>query len=450
MSSDPEGMKEEKLIRGLGRWDMTAVVINTIIGAGIFGLPAKVYAQIGAYSLMAFVLCALIVGLIVLCYAEVASRFSATGGPYLYAREAFGSVVGFEVGWLYWIVRVATFAANTNLMITYLGFFIPGANEGAMRILLISLIVLIITAVNLLGVRESAMMTNVFTVGKLVPLLVFVAVGAFFIQPANFSFDAVPEYASFSSAVLLLIYAFVGFEASVVLAGETKKPEKTVPFGLIAGIVVVTVFYIAIQIVSIGTLPGLATSERPLADAASVFLGSFGAAFITVGVLVSIFGNINVGVLSATRLLFAMSEQRDLPAVFSRTHQNFKTPYVAIIATAIVILILTIQSSFLTAVAIATITRLLVYATTCLALPIFRRRTDLAQPAPFSVSLGVFAALLSIVLIVWLLSNVDFMKEGIGILAAAVIGLIIIGLYKSGRMDVETEAMGVAEKIDEV
>lgn len=423
-------MSEEKLVRGLGRWDFTAVVVNTIIGAGIFGLPAKVYAQIGAYSLAAFVLCALIVGLIVLCYAEVASRFSATGGPYLYAREAFGSAVGFEVGWLYWIVRVATFAANCNLLVTYLGFFIPGANEGAMRIALVSLVVLIITVVNLLGIRESAVMTNVFTIGKLVPLLIFAVVGMFFISPGNFSFDTLPQYTGFSSAVLLLIYAFVGFEASVVLSGETKDTGKTIPFGLIAGLLIVAAFYIVIQAVSIGTLPGLATSERPIADAASVFLGPFGAAFITVGALISIFGNLNVGVLASTRMLFAMSEQRDLPAVFERTHERFKTPYVAIVATAVVILVLTIQSSFLTAVAIATITRLLVYATTCLALPIFRRRSGMPQPAPFSVPLGVFAAILSIGLIAWLLTNVDFAKEGIAILVAAVVGLVLFAGFR--------------------
>lgn len=423
-------MSEEKLVRGLGRWDFTAVVVNTIIGAGIFGLPAKVYAQIGAYSLAAFVLCALIVGLIVLCYAEVASRFSATGGPYLYAREAFGSAVGFEVGWLYWIVRVATFAANCNLLVTYLGFFIPGANEGAMRIALVSLVVLIITVVNLLGIRESAVMTNVFTIGKLVPLLIFAVVGMFFISPGNFSFDTLPQYTGFSSAVLLLIYAFVGFEASVVLSGETKDTGKTIPFGLIAGLLIVAAFYIVIQAVSIGTLPGLATSERPIADAASVFLGPFGAAFFTVGALISIFGNLNVGVLASTRMLFAMSEQRDLPAVFERTHERFKTPYVAIVATAVVILVLTIQSSFLTAVAIATITRLLVYATTCLALPIFRRRSGMPQPAPFSVPLGVFAAILSIGLIAWLLTNVDFAKEGIAILVAAVIGLVLFAGFR--------------------
>src|SRR5688572_28027620 len=196
-------MTEEKLVRGIGRWDFTAIVINGIIGAGIFGLPGKVYAQIGSYSLFAFVLCALIVGLIVLCYAEVASRFSVTGGSYLYAREAFGPAVGFEVGWLFFIVRVATFAANCNLLVTYLGFFVPGANEGWMRIAFASLVLFIITVVNLWGVRESALMTNVFTVGKLLPLLLFGLVGLFFINGANFTFEALPQYSSFSSAVLL-------------------------------------------------------------------------------------------------------------------------------------------------------------------------------------------------------------------------------------------------------
>lgn len=418
-------MSEEKLIRGLGRWDFTAVVINTIIGAGIFGLPAKVYAAIGSYSLLAFVACAVIIALVVLCYAEVSSRFSATGGPYLYAREAFGSAVGFEVGWLYWIVRVATFAANCNLLVTYLGFFLPGANEGAMRVCLVTVVVAVITIVNLVGIRESAMMTNVFTVGKLVPLLVFAIVGMFFVSPQNFRFDIVPEYGAFSSAVLLLIYAFVGFEASVVLTGETKEPGKTIPFGLITGLLIVAAFYIAIQTVSIGTLPELAKSDRPIADAAAAFMGPLGGAFITVGALISIFGNLNVGVLASTRMLFAMSEQRDLPAVFEKTHAKFKTPYIAILATAVVILILTIQSSFLTAVAIATITRLLVYATTCLALPVFRNRENLEQPAPFAVPLGAVAAVFSIGLIVWLLTQVDFAKEGLAILIAAMLGLVI-------------------------
>ena len=433
-------MSEEKLIRGIGRWDFTALVINGIIGAGIFGLPSKVFAQIGSYSLLAFVACAVIIGLIVLVYAEVASRFSATGGPYLYAREAFGPAVGFEVGWLYWIVRVSTFAANCNLLVTYLSFFIPGANDGALRVVIVGSVTLIITAVNLIGIRESAVMTNIFTVGKLLPLLVFVAVGMFFLQPGNFTFGAVPQYSAFSSAVLLLIYAFVGFEGSVVLAGETKEPGKIMPIGLAVGIGTVTFVYVAVQVVSIGTLPGLATSERPLADAATVFLGPFGAAFITIGIVISIYGNINGAVLTATRTLFAMSEQGDLPRVFESTHTRFRTPHVAIIVTAVVVLILTLQSSFLTAVAIATITRLIVYATTCLALPIFRWRNGMPAP-PFSAPLGVFASLLSIGLIVWLLTNVDFAKEGFSSLIAVVIGLIIFACYRLfGRFAGDTTA----------
>jgi len=425
-------MTDEKLIRGIGRWDFTAIVINTIIGAGIFGLPARVYAQIGSYSLIAFVACAMIVGLIALCYAEVSSRFSATGGPYLYAKEAFGPVVGFEVGWLYWIVRVTTFAANCNLFVTYLGFFVTGANDGALRIILVSLVVLTITVVNLVGVRESALATNVFTIGKLLPLLLFGLVGLFFIQPDNFQFDAVPEYGSFSSAVLLLIYAFVGFEAAVVLSGETKNPERNIPAGLMIALAIVAILYILVQVVAIGTLPELAKSERPLADAATTFLGAFGASLITVGALISILGNLQVGVLSSTRLLFAMSEQRELPAVLGKTHERFKTPYVSIILTAIVIFVLTVQSSFITAVAIATITRLLVYATTCLALPIFRRRSDI-PPARFSNPLGILAAVLSLGLIVWLLTRVDFAREAVPILIAAVLGLVLYFAYRLMR-----------------
>ena len=422
-------MSDEKLVRGIGRWDFTAIVINTIIGAGIFGLPALVYARIGSYSLIAFVACAVIVGLIVLCYAEVSSRFTTTGGPYLYAREAFGPLVGFEVGWLYWIVRVATFAANCNLLVAYLGFFIPSANEGALRVVIITFVVAVITIVNLLGVRESALMTNIFTVGKLVPLLLFIAIGVFFIQPGNFDFSVVPDRSSFSGAVLLLIYAFVGFEASVVLAGETKDPGRNIPFGLLIALLIVAVIYILIQIVAIGTLPGLAQSQRPLADSASAFLGTFGAALITVGALVSIFGNLNVGVLSATRMLFAMSENREIPSVFGATVERFKTPYVSILLTAVVILILTIQSSFLTAVTIAIVTRLIVYATTCVALPVFRYQKD-APPALFRAPLGIVAAVLSLALIGWLLTDERVRNEGLPILIAAVIGLILYFAYR--------------------
>jgi basic amino acid/polyamine antiporter, APA family len=417
-------MNEEKLIRGISRWDLTAIAINIIIGAGIFGLPSKVYDKIGGYSLLAFIVCAVIIGFIVLCFAEVSSRFRATGGMYLYAKEAFGAAVGFEVGWLYWIVRITTFAANCNLLLSYLGFFYPPVNEGILRVCLISLVLLVITFVNFLGVRESVILTNIFTVGKMLPLIIFVAIGLFFIQPANFVFGELPSYSKFSEAVLFLIYAYVGFEAAVIPAGETQDPQKNIPLALFTALAFCAVIFIGVQIVAIGTLPELAKSERPLADAATVFLGSFGATFIAIGALVSILGNLNGGFLAATRIPFAMAEQNEIPSILGKTHQKFKTPYISLFITAILMFILTIQSSFVSALTIATITRLIVYATTCASLPVFRYKSD-APEAKFAAPLGIVAAVLSLVLIVWLLSNVDFNKEGLAILMAVGTGLIL-------------------------
>ena len=421
-------MTEEKLVRGISRWDLTAIAINTIIGAGIFGLPSKVTALIGNYSLIAFLVCAVIVGFIVLCFAEVGSRFRSTGGMYLYAHEAFGSVVGFEVGWLYWIVRITTFAANCNLLLAYLSLFVPTANSGALRVIIISLIVLVITAVNFVGVKQSVWLTNIFTVGKIIPLLIFALVGLFFIQPENFTFETSPNYDSFTQAVLILIYAYVGFEAAVIPAGETKDPQKNVPFALLLALGICAVLYILIQIVSIGTLPELASSEKPLADAAGKFLGFYGASFITIGALVSIFGNLNGGFLTASRVPFAMAEHKELPQVLAKTHSTFKTPHIALILTAILTFILTIQSSFLTALTISTITRLIVYATTCAALPVFRRRKD-APEAQFKSPFGIAAAVLSLILTIWLLTRVDYSKEGLAIIVLAVIGLAVYFIY---------------------
>jgi amino acid transporter len=443
-------MSEEKLVRGISRWDLTAIAINTIIGAGIFGLPAKATALIGSWSLLAFVVCALIIGLVVLCFAEVSSRFQSTGGMYLYAKEGFGSVVGFEVGWLYWIVRVTTFAANCNLLLASISFFYQIPKEGYLRMALITLIVVFLTAINFIGVKQSTRLTNIFTVGKIVPLVIFAMVGLFFISPANLNFSVTPDYTAFSSATLLLIYAFVGFEAAVIPAGESKNPKKDMPIALLTALGVAAVLFILIQIVAIGTLPELAKSETPLADSASVFMGAFGATFITVGAVISILGNLNGGFLATTRIPFAMAEQKELPEFIGKTHQTFKTPYVSILLTAMVVLIWTIQSSFFSAVAIATITRLIVYAATCASLPVFRQREDVPK-AEFTAPLAMLVVILSLILIVWLLmfgvfsddwlqkvlngqfSEITFKSDGFQILVAAEIGLflgLINALYR--------------------
>src|SRR5437667_5684467 len=173
--TSPEG-----LLRGIRKWDLVAVAINAVIGAGIFGLPSKVFALIGSYSLIAFVACALVVTLIVLCFAEVGSRFDETGGPYLYAREAFGRTVAFEIGWLMWLARLTAFAANCNLLVSYLGYFWPAATGALWRAAIITLVVAVLTAINVFGVREAAVVRNCFTIGKLIPMLLFIVVGLFF------------------------------------------------------------------------------------------------------------------------------------------------------------------------------------------------------------------------------------------------------------------------------
>lgn len=431
-------MSEEKLVRGISRWDLTAIAINTIIGAGIFGLPAKVTALIGSWSLVAFIVCAVIIALVILCFAEVSSRFQSTGGMYLYAKEGFGSIVGFEVGWLYWIVRVTTFAANCNLLMAYFSFFYPEAKEGVTRIFLITFIIVVTTIINILGVKQSTILTNIFTVGKIVPLIIFATVGLFFIQPANFNFSITPDYTAFSSATLLLIYAFVGFEATVIPAGESKNPKKDMPFALLLALGFVAILFILIQIVAVGTLPELAKSEKPLADSAAVFMGTFGATFITIGAIISILGNLSGGFLATTRIPFAMSEQKELPEFIGKTHAKFKTPYVSILITGVVILVWTLLTSFLAAVAIATITRLIVYATTCVSLPVFRNRQDVPK-AEFTAPLGIVAAVLSLILIVWLLTQVDYLKEGLPILIAIGIGLVLYFVNSFFRKNSENE-----------
>src|SRR5437016_14574100 len=271
-TASPEG-----LVRGIRRWDLVAVTINGIIGAGIFGLPSKVYGLIGSYSLIAFIVCALVVMLIILCFAEVGSRFDTTGGPYLYAREAFGPTVAFEVGWLIWLARLTAFAANCNLMVSYLSFFWAPANSTIPRALVITGVVLSLTALNVFGVRQAAIASNLFTVGKLIPMLIFVGAGLFFLNPHAFALGARPSAGAFSQSVLLLLYAFTGFEMAAIPAGEIRDPQKHLPRALLIATAVVACTYILVQVLCIGTLPELARSTKPLADAGQEFMGTVGA-----------------------------------------------------------------------------------------------------------------------------------------------------------------------------
>lgn len=422
-----------KLVRGIHKWDLAAVAVNGIIGAGIFGLPSRVFGLVGVYSLLAFLVCAVFVTLIILCFAEVGSRFRDSGGPYLYTREVFGSTIGFEVGWMMWLARLTGFAANCNLLIGYLGYFWPEVQQGWLRALMISGVVFALTAVNVVGVRDAAIVSNVFTVAKMIPLLLFIGIGAFYISSDNFAQPAaVPTLSSFSKAVLLLVYAFTGFEMAVIPAGEVQNPQRNLPMALLSAIAMVAVLYIAIQVVCIGTLPGLADSARPLADASKGFLSSAGGAIISIGALVSITGNLSVIILAGSRLPFAMAERADLPASLAITHARFRTPHLSILLSAAVMLLLTISWTFIEAVAISTIARLLAYAGTCASLIALRRNRQSAEEALFKVPAGSMVALFALGLTVWLLLNSN-LSEARDAAIAGIIGLLIYAAYRSTR-----------------
>jgi amino acid transporter len=416
-------MSAASLTRSLRERDLVAITINAVIGAGIFGLPGKVYALAGTYSLLACLACALFAALVVLCFAEVGSRFRDTGGPYLYASAAFGPLAGFEVGWLMWLARVSAFAANTNLLLSYLGSFGMQVQEGAGRTLFSAALVSSLALINALGIRNAAIVNHLFTAGKLAPIAVFCTVGLFAIDPGRLALSAAPSAGDFSTAVLLMVYALTGFEMAAVPGGEMREPQKSLPRALLTAISIIALIYTLILAVCIGVLPSLETSTRPLADAGRRFLGAGGTTFIVLGIVVSILGNLHITLLSASRLPFAMSIQGQLPAFLAGTQRRFQSPLAAILVTAAVMLAMTLSGTFLGAVTISTVARLLVYASTCAALPVLRTKAS-APAAVFAVAGGPWVAGAALAMCAWLLIRAPLAELG-PLVAAIAAGLIL-------------------------
>jgi len=354
-----------ELRRELGRWDLTAIGINQVIGGAVFALPAGLAALVGGWSPWLIVAVGAASLMIAATFAEVGSRFDATGGPYLYTKIAFGRLAAFEIGWMQWFTRVASWASVINVLIASLGFYWPAVTAGPARTALLTAIIAALTIVNVLGIRQSAWVVNTLTIGKLVPLALFIVFGLPAVHGAFTSGGAQPSTTQLSAAALLLIFAFGGYEVVPVPAGESKDPRRAVPFALITTILVVTIVLTLAQIVALGTLPDLPSSKTPLADAAALFIGAAGAATITLGAVFSTLGN-NMGqALSGSRSLYALAEQGDLPRVFARISPRFGTPVVAILFTAAVSLVLATTGSFVTMAQASAVSRLVVYVATC-------------------------------------------------------------------------------------
>jgi basic amino acid/polyamine antiporter, APA family len=415
------------ILRGIGRWDLVALMVNITIGSGILGLPAKLFALTGVYSVLALVLCAILVAIVAICFAEVGSRFTHSGGPYLFTRTAFGATPGFIVGWLYWVSRVLTFATICNLLVVYLARMAPALQGPAARAVIISVVVVAIWLVNLVGIRQATIVSNGLTTLKVTLLLVFGVIGILTVRAWPAAPATLPPAADFSDAMLLGIFAFVGFEAALVAAGETRNPRRDVPFAVALSLLIVLILYAGVQIVCIAAVPALATSTAPFADAAVVLWGPTGEHVITLGAVVIMLGSLNSGFLATSRLPFAFAEQGDMPAVLARVHPKFRTPHVAILASAVLVWLATVASSFLSAITLATSTRMVVYIAGCLALITLRRRAD-APAAGFVAPLGPAVAVLSSVLCFALLANASS-RELIQLAIAAIVGaLLLVGV----------------------
>ncbi len=405
------------LVRALGRFDLTALVVNSVIGSGIFGLPAILIAHLGGWSPLAYLLAAAAIGIIALCFAEVASRFGAAGGPYLYAREAFGSFVGLQVGWVAWLVRIASAAANANLFVLYLAELWGAATQPGVRLLLLTVIFLALTVVNYRGVRQGAKVSDVFAVAKLLPLGLFGLAGLFFLQGENFAAHSVGASGDWPRAMLLLVFAYGGFEAAMIPAGEMRDPRRDTPFALLVGLAVVAVTYAVVQTVVVGTLPAGTVTDRPLATAAQLFLGRGGALLMAVGAMVSVAGLLSSTMLNSPRLTYALAERGEFPGFFAAVHPRFRTPHVSIVFYAVLSWGLAVWGSFEWNAVLSAVARLLTYLSTCAALMVLRRRSG--TEAAFRIPAGSVVSLAGMGFCLWLL--VQMGKQELMILAVVAV-----------------------------
>lgn len=387
--------------RAVSRWEIVGLAVNDVIGSGVYLLPAAATAILGPASVGAVVLAGLAVLLLVLCFAEAGSYFDRPGSAYLYTREAFGDLIGFEVGWMTWLARVSSVASLSVGFAQALTFLWPAAAEGGGRAAAIVIPLLALTAINIVGVKSGVRTAVFLAITKTVPLLVFIGVGLFVASASVAAGQGAPRQGDLGAAALLLLFAYAGFENTAAPAGEFKNPRRDVPFALLAQIVIVTLIYTAVQWVALGTLPNLADAQTPLASAAGGFLGGWGGWLLTVGAVVSILGTNSNTVLAGPRYLYALAEDGFGPRALARLHPRFRTPVVAIVVQTAIALPLALSGSFAGLATLSVIARLATYLGTAAAVPVLRRKYPDVQKAvrlPGGPAIPLAAALLCVVL----------------------------------------------------
>jgi amino acid transporter len=421
LTRSSEGPVQAGLVRAIGRWSLAALTVNCIIGSGVFGLPSVLAGLLGRASVVAVVLAAIAMAVIMACFSEVASRFVETGGPYLYAREAFGRFMGIQVAWLVWFVRLTACAANANLFVVYLAQFWPRATQTIPRISILFLLVGVLVAINIRGVRAGARVSSAFTAVKLISLGSVIAMGTIYlISTHKFTPAPIlsPDANSWARAIVLLIFAYGGFEAALVSAGEAKNPRRDMAFGLLAALVTCAVIYGLIQWVVVAMLPDPAHSQRPLADVARIAVGQSGAVLVALGALASIYGYLSGNVLATPRITFALAERGDFPAIFGVVHPRFHTPYFSILIFAALVVLFALFGTFAGNATLSAGSRLFYYGVVCASLPMLRRKN--AAPAAFHLPAGTLFSILGVLICAALLTRIEYDKSLVLVAALAV------------------------------
>ena len=418
--------QDSALRRSIGTLALAAGIVNVTIGGGIFRLPADMAASLGATAPLAYLLCAVAMGLIVACMAEAGSRVSLTGGPYAYVGVAFGPFPGFLAGFLLWMVMTFVMAAVATVLAASLGALVPAlASPGASAAALV-LIYIAFAAVNVLGVERGTRINTIFTAAKLLPLLLLIVGGAFAIEPGNLVITEPPDLRTLARSSILLLFAFAGIESALVPGGEVKDAPRTVPRAIFLAMVAITLVYAALQFVAQGVLgASLATSRSaPLAEAAGVAMGSWARALLLTGATISMLGHAGAMILAAPRTLFAFARDGFLPAALARVHPVHRSPATAIVAQCALVIVLALTSTFERLAILANISTLVLYGLCCLATWQLRRRDVRAGGTPFHVPAPALVIALACLMIGWMLTSVsaaEWLAFAISISVATVI-----------------------------
>ncbi len=367
----------EPLPRRLTGFSLWLLMVNGVVGAGIFGLPGEVARLAGHAGVWIFPICALLILPIVLVFVYLGSRFVGTGGPMLYTGTAFGSFAGFQTGWAFYVARLTAFAANINLLVTTLAWFWPGLQEPLPKFGLLLACITSLALINSIGAQRAMSWLGVITLLKFLPMLAVVGVGLFVMQSSLPSVEVAspPTPVDMGAAILLVIYAFVGFESGLVPAGEATHPQRDIPRALLAAVLSAAMLYIAIQVVCTALLPELIHEKQPVVAAGVVLFGATGAVVMTLGIAASVGGNLLGAMFSTPRITYRLALEGQLPALLGHVSPTLGTPVISIVFFAVLSLLLAATGTFVLLASLSVVVRLLIYVGCIAAVPSSRIRS---------------------------------------------------------------------------